>query len=50
MKVIRVRYSGFYECGVDLSAIDDIDVLSAFKVFSEVGQDRSRWKAEKCSG
>jgi transposase len=33
--------------GVDLTQIDGIDVLSALKVISEIGRDRTRWPTAK---
>lgn len=37
-------------CGVDLTAIDGVDALSALKIISEIGTDMNRWKNEKCFG
>jgi transposase len=33
--------------GVDLTQIDGIDVLSALKIISEIGRDRTRWPTAK---
>lgn len=37
----------FAMCGVDLTRINGIDVMTAFKVISEVGPDMSRFKTAK---
>lgn len=37
-------------CGVDLTAIDGLDALSALKIISEIGTDMRRWNSEKCFG
>jgi transposase len=34
-------------CGVDLTDIDGIDVITAFKVLSEIGADMSKFKSAK---
>jgi transposase len=40
----------YEQCGVDLTAVDGIDALSALKIISEIGTDMSRWKSEKSFG
>lgn len=42
-----LRTSLYNLCGVDLTSIDGIDVLTAQTIISEIGIDMSRWKTVK---